>query len=123
MYNIDYFRKQIFDHNNKSFNMFNDLVNGNYLYQPKIFCDEYIVDLIDRVPIFHSYYINNSFGESTILTDYDQLEYIQYFHRKNYIIVYNKDVHDIDQYKNMYKFICIDDSIIQFIRDNLNEKL
>jgi hypothetical protein len=124
MLNLDYFQKQISDSNTKSFQMFKELITNNYLNQPKIFCDEYQVDLISKIPIFHSYYINHSFAKNLILTDYDQIDYIKYFHHQDYIIVYNPGIHDIDKYKDTsYKFISMEDNIIQYLKDNFNDQI
>lgn len=120
MYKLNYFQNHLSDSKCKSFDFFRILYSQNQLDQPIIFCDKYITDPIGNIPIFHSYFVNQHFNNSIILTDYDQIEYIKYFNNSNFLIVYNPDVHNIDQYINSYKFISINDDITTFMKDNYN---
>lgn len=116
---IDYFQKELKNNTDPSFIMFIKYLSNNSDSQSVIFCDSYIIDPIKDIPIFHSYYMNHSFHNHWILTDYDQIKYIEYFHHKNYIIVYNPDIQNIESYQDKYKFISMDQNILEYIKDNI----
>lgn len=115
MYKINYFQKDLTNIDCVSYKMYEKMILGNYIDQPKIFCDKYIVDPLIKIPIFHSYFINQHFHKHYLLTDYDQLSYIESFKFKNCFIVYNSDTQKIDSYQDKYKFIDINEDIITYM--------
>lgn len=115
MYKINYFQKELTDINCASFNMYQQLLSKNYIDQSIIFCDKYTVDPFINIPIFHSYFISQHFSKYYLLTDYDQLLYLEPFKIKNCFIVYNSDTQNIDNYKDKYKFIDINDDVITYM--------
>lgn len=111
MYQLNYFQKDFTNIDCLSFKMYQELVMNNKIIQPIIFCDKYLVDPLVKVPILHSYFINQYFHKNYTLTDYDQLSYIEHFKINNFIIVYNPDVHETKSYENKYHFISMNDNI------------
>lgn len=118
MYKLNYFQKILQNTDCASFKMYKQLLSTNKIVQPIIFCDQYTVDPLMSVPIFHSYYMNQYFHKTYILTDFDQISYITSFKCNNFIIVYNSDTQDINNYKDNYKFIDINNDIIEFMEKN-----
>lgn len=118
MYKLNYFQKILIDINCTSFLMYKQLLDNNKIIQPIIFCDQYTVDPFINIPIFHSYFINQHYNKTYILSDYDQLSYIENFKNNNFIIVYNPDTQDINKYQNQYKFINNNSDIYQFMEKN-----
>jgi len=121
MYKLNYFQKDLTVTTCASFNMYKKLLSQDLIIQPIIFCDKYFIDPIINIPIFHSYFINQHYYKSYILTDFDQINYIKFFKNNNFIFVYNSDIQNINNYKDSYKFIDINDDIITYMKDNYDK--
>lgn len=117
MYNIAYFQLILKNIKDPSFLRFKELYKNKQIYQPIIFCDKYIVET--NFPIFHSSYINQHFHKKLILTDFDQIKYIQNFKNQHFIVLYNQDIHTITDDK--YHYISLEDNLNQFLEKNCNE--
>lgn len=115
MYKLNYFQKDFDNANCISFKMYSSLLSDNKIDQPIIFCDKHYIDPLNNIPIFHSYFINQHYHLTDILTDYDQITYLDYFNNKNFLVVYNPDTQDINKYKDIYKFIDINTNIDSYM--------
>lgn len=119
MYQIAYFQKIFSDINTPSFVKFKELYDNKYIYQPMIFCDSYTTEY-GNIPIFHSSYINQHFHKQIILTDFDQIYYIENFKNQNFIILYNK----LTQTPKDTKYQCLDleYNLVKFLQENNYEQ-
>ncbi len=118
MYKLNYFRKNLNDMTSESFKIYQKLLSGKQISQPIIFCDKYTMDPFTTVPIFHSYFMNQYFFPTDILTDFDQISYIVNFNHNNFLIAYNSDIENIDKYKDTYKFIDTNTDIITYMEQH-----
>ena len=118
MYQIAYFQKQLDNLTTPSFIKFKELYDKQQIYQPIIFCDNYSAESAN-IPIFHSSYINQHFYKQIILTDFDQIQYIENFKNKNFILLYNKLIHDPKD--KQYFYIDLEDSLLSFLQENCHE--
>ena len=71
------------------------------------------------IPIFHSSYIDQHYHKRLILTDMDQITYIQNFHHNNFILMYNSIV--ITPSDNKYKYIDMEHDLATFLNEHCNE--
>ena len=120
MYHINYYKQQINEHNTLSLKLFLQACTDKQLYQPKIFCDNINISIASNIPIFHSYYMRQHFHKCLIMTDYEDLDYIQAYHNTNFMILYNP-MFQPKQFEETYKYLSIEDSFYNFLEENCNE--
>jgi hypothetical protein len=116
MYNINYY-KQLIKEDNASLKLFLQACVDKKIFQPKIFCDNYYINMSLPIPIFHSSYIRHHFDQSLILIDYEDLSYAQIYD-KNYLIFYNPELHNIDKTNAKHQYISLQDDFYNFLSEN-----
>lgn len=117
MYNLAYFQLVFKTLKDRSFVIFKELNSNKLIDQPIIFCDIYNTET--NIPIFHSSYINQHFHKKLILTDFDQIPYIQNFKNQDFLILFNP-LSQTPQDKK-YLYLSLEDDYNKFLEDYCNE--
>lgn len=120
MHNIVYFEKYVKTLNSKAYTTYTKMC-GMLNVKPTIFCDASAVVFDNSIPVFHSYYLQQLYNLTYIITDKFGLDYIGDTINGKIIVIYDNDTDmSVPDRDNMLLYN-INNDLDNFIRENLYE--